>query len=103
LTGTWQPIEDVTAGQARTGNARIELQSLPHVIWLAKASTDNHDLYYSTQVVVEPSPTLGATQTATATPTRRGPETPTLTATPTVEAPWSLFLPCIVVGSSFMQ
>jgi hypothetical protein len=88
LTGIWQPIEDVTAGQVGTSHARIALQSPPHVIWLAETSVDNHDVYYSSQVVVGPSPTPRAT--------------PTATATPTSGAPWSLFLPCIVVSSSFM-
>jgi hypothetical protein len=101
-TGIWQPIEDITAGQVGTSHARIALQSSAHVIWLAEASVDNHDVYYSTQVVVEPSPTPRATQTTSATPTRGGTETPTVTATPTVEARWSLFLPCIVVSSSSM-
>ena len=103
-TGIWQPIEDVCVGQIGPRGARIALQGSLHVIWLAQASTDNDDVYYSTRPAVEPSPTPSATETATATPTRVVSATPTstATATPLLSPPWRLVLPCILMNSQPM-
>jgi len=87
LTAIWQPIEDVTVGEVGPSGAGIALQGSPHVIWLAEASRDNDDVYYIRRAV-EPSPTPSAT--------------PTATATPTLGPSWSVFLPCILVGSQPM-
>jgi hypothetical protein len=88
LTGIWEPIGDVTVGQVGPSQACIVLEGSPHVLWLAEASRDNDDVYYSRRAAVEPSPTPSAT--------------PTATATPTLGPSWSVFLPCILVGSQPM-
>jgi len=104
ITGVWQPIENVAIGQVGVSNACLALRSAAHVVWLAEASADNRDLYYSTKAMVEPSPTPSVTRTAKATPTHTCTTTPTgtatvthtSTATPTSRLSWRVFLPSIL-------
>lgn len=67
-TDTWESIEDVARSQARATNAAIAVRDSGHVIWLADASTNNRDLFYSAQTALQPSPTPSEAPTATPTP-----------------------------------
>ncbi len=76
LSGEWQPIEAVAVGQAEASEASVAVRGAVHVAWLAEASADNHDVYYSRRAMAPPSPTPESSR---------------------------LFLPCILLNSQAVR
>jgi len=97
-TANWQPSTTVTSGQTKACGAAVAVQQgALHVIWLAEASPDVRDVYYSD--TASPGPTLTPTPSPTSSPPPPPTRTPTIT--PTVPA-WKLFLPIIVASFPMM-